>query len=243
MKQLFKALGVLVFTLLVWAVFALVWGAPTVPAPWNVIVNLADVFRHGMLGNIVASGWRILISSLLALILGVPLGIAVGYKQSVSQILSPFIYFSYPVPKLALLPVLMLLFGLGETSKVLMIFMIIFFPVVMDVTAAVRGMDREIFDVMRSFGLSGGAICRRVILPGLWPTILNSLKVTTGIALSGLFFAENYGTTQGMGYFIMNSWQKMDYLDLYTGVLILALLGFALFCIFDAIERKITSWK
>ena len=93
MKQLFKALGVLVFTLLVWAVFALVWDAPTVPAPWNVIVNLADVFRHGMLGNIVASGWRILISSLLALILGVPLGIAVGYKQSVSQILSPFIYF------------------------------------------------------------------------------------------------------------------------------------------------------
>lgn len=243
MKQIIRILGVFAFTFILWGVFAVIWNHPTVPSPWQVLGNFPAVIKHHMLANIAASFLRILWATLLALALGLPLGLIMGCHKGISQLMSPLIYFSYPVPKLALLPILMLILGLGEISKILMIFLIIFFPIVMDVNATIRAMDEDIFHVMRSFGLSGPSICFRVILPGLTPAIFNSLKVTTGIALSVLFFAENYGTTEGMGYFIMNSWQKMDYVDLYTGVLILAILGFVLFYIFDFLERKVAPWK
>ncbi|MDO4542287.1 MAG: ABC transporter permease [Bacillota bacterium] len=243
MKNIAKAVLVFFVTLGLWAFLAILYQHPTLPAPWTVIANIAAVDSQKLWLNIAASAVRVGSASLLALALGVPIGILTGYSRRWSKLLSPLIYFSYPVPKLALLPVLMLLFGLGEISKVLMIFLIIFFPIVMDITAAVRSMDRSIFETLGSYGLGSGAICLRVVLPGIVPATLNSLKVTTGIALSVLFFAENYGTTAGMGYYIMNSWQKMDYVDLYSGIFILSILGFLVFCLIDLAERRLTKWK
>ena len=243
MRNLGKICLIFGVTLGLWAGLALLYQHPTLPPPWTVLANIISDSGAALGLNILASTGRVLCATALALIFGVPCGILIGYSAKWDKYLSPFIYFSYPVPKLALLPILMLLFGLGEISKGLMIFLIIFFPVVMDVTAGVKAMDRNIFEVLRSYGVGGREICIQVIFPGVLPTILNSLKITTGIALSVLFFAENYGTTAGLGYYIMNSWQKMDYVDLYSGVLILAILGFGFFCLIDYVERRVTQWK
>jgi NitT/TauT family transport system permease protein len=189
------------------------------------------------------SALRVTASSFFALLIGVPLGIAIGYKASWDRVLSPFIYLSYPIPKLALLPIIMLLFGLGEISKTLMIFLIIFFPIVVDCAGAVKAMDKEVFMVLRAFGAGGKYICAKIVAPGIIPDILVSLKITTGIALSILFFAENFGTQTGLGYLIMTSWQKLDYVNLYTGILTLSLLGLAIFLILDILEKKLTAWK
>ncbi|MEE0777225.1 MAG: ABC transporter permease, partial [Bacillota bacterium] len=123
MKQVLKALGVLAVTFLLWGLFALIWDNPTVPSPWAVLRNIPTVFQQAMAANILASFWRIFCATVLALLLGMPLGLLIGYHKGASQVLSPLIYFSYPIPKLALLPILMLIFGLGEISKILMIFM------------------------------------------------------------------------------------------------------------------------
>ena len=243
MKNIGKFLLVFGVTVFLWFLAFGLYQHPTLPSPFAVMANLGAKLGDGLLVNLVYSCFRIFVATFFALLLGIPLGILLGYKESVHRWISPFLYFSYPVPKMALLPILMLLFGLGEISKILMIFLIIFFPVVLDTTAAVKNMDREPFQVLRAFGVSGKQICAKVIFPGLIPSIFNTLKVTTGIALSVLFFAENYGTTKGMGFYIMNSWQTMSYVDLYTGILVLSLLGFALFCLFDFIERKLTQWK
>ncbi|MEG0873726.1 MAG: ABC transporter permease [Clostridiales bacterium] len=243
MKNLGKIILIFAVTILAWFLFALFYNHPTVPSPFEVIANVATEMGNDLFINVLYSGTRIFIASFFAVIIGVPLGIAMGYKETWNRWVSPMIYFSYPIPKLALLPILMLLFGLGEVSKLLMIFMIIFFPVVMDVAAGVKSMDKEPFEVLKSYGISGKTICTHVVFPGVLPSIFNSLKVTTGIALSVLFFAENYGTTRGMGYYIMNSWQKMDYVDLYTGVLVLSIFGFIIFCFIDFLERKLTQWK
>lgn len=243
MKNLSKVVLIFGATLGLWAIASLLYNHPTLPPPWTVIANILEDFGTKMGANIAASLFRVGSATILSLILGIPLGVLVGYSYKCSSLLSPFIYFSYPVPKLALLPVLMLLFGLGEISKVLMIFLIIFFPIVMDTIAAVRSMDKSIFEILKSYGVGGRSICFRVVLPGIVPGVLNSLKVTTGIALSVLFFAENYGTVSGMGYYIMNSWQKMDYVDLYSGVLLLSVIGFIIFCLIDMGERRATRWK
>lgn len=243
MKYLLQALAVLMTAILLWWLIALLVDAPTLPSPFVVIANLVKVLPHGLLTHIIASCGRVFVSAFCALLIGIPLGILIGYKAIWHTLLSPFIYFSYPVPKLALLPVIMLLFGMGEFSKVLMIFLIIFFPVVMEVIAGVKGMDREMFEVMKSYGVRGRTICARIIFPGLWAPIINSVKVTVGIAFSVLIFAENYTTQYGVGYYIMNSWQKWAYVDLYTGVFTLALVGFIIFMALDLLEKQVTKWR
>ena len=128
----------------------------------------------------------------------------------------------------------------GVIWKQLLLF---FFPIVLDVSAAVRAVDAGLTDSLRAFGLSGWQILRGAVLPGVASPILNCLKITTGMALSVLFFAENYGTDRGLGYYILNAWQRMDYVELYTGVVALAILGFLLFLVLDAAERRVTRWK
>ena len=242
MKKLLQGFFILLFTLAIWQLLASVLNTPVFPGPvktlWHFRQNFFIMPRH-----IAYSTLRIIISIAAALLIGIPLGIAIGYSPKLRRIFSPFLYLSYPIPKLALLPVIMLLFGLGETSKIIMIFLILFFPVTMDIAASVRSMNKELFQTMHAFGLKEPDIIKHVIFPGILPDILTSLKVSIGIALSILFFAENYGTQYGLGYFIMNSWQKMNYTDLYGGIFTLAILGFFIFLLLDFIEDKVTAWK
>ncbi len=247
MKKLFDDFikGAMVFVGITVLWFMLYWLVDNVvvPQPLAVVKNFFRGLGTNLPPHIIASFLRVFFSSLLALAIGLPLGILMGYKEKVYAVAAPFLYFSYPIPKLALLPIVMLLFGLGEASKLLMIFLIIFFPIVMDISAGVRNMDQEVFNALRAFGIRNRDIRRRVVLPGLWATILHSLKISTGIALSILFFAENFGTQKGLGYFIMNSWQKLDYLNLYTGIFTLAIMGFLLFFALDLAEKQCTKWK
>ena len=243
MKKIGQGLGILLFTLVAWHIIAMILSTPVLPYPALVIRSLFSGLAGGLPLHIAYSSMRIALSVLAALVVGLPLGIAIGYSKSLSRWLSPFLYLSYPIPKLALMPVIMLLFGLGETSKTIMIFLILFFPVTVDIAGAARAMNKEVFQTMKAFGACDMAIARCIVLPGVIPAVLDSLKVSLGIALSILFFAENYGTQHGLGYFIMNSWQKMDYINLYAGILTLALMGFALFLILDFIDDKVTAWR
>jgi NitT/TauT family transport system permease protein len=243
MKKVLHGLGVLLIALLLWQILAMIVAAPMLPYPIQVLRNLAGAISGSLPLHIAYSLARICISVVISIIVGIPLGIAIGYSPLLNRLLSPFLYLSYPIPKLALLPIIMLLFGLGESSKVIMIFLILFFPITVDIAGSVRAMDKEIFQTMKAFGVGGPAIARKIILPGILPAILDSLKVSIGIALSILFFAENYGTRYGLGYHTMNSWQKMDYLDLYSGIFALSILGFILFLLLDFIYDRVTAWR
>ena len=243
MKKILRGLGVLLFALLLWQIVAMIVAAPIVPYPLHVIQNFSGSLSGNLPLHIVYSLVRICLSVFCAILIGLPLGIAIGYSPKLSRWLSPFLYLSYPIPKLALLPVIMLFFGLGDTSKVIMIFLVLFFPITVDIAGSVRSMNKEIFQTMKAFGIGDLAITRKIILPGILPSVLDSLKISLGIALSILFFAENYGTKYGLGYHIMNSWQKLDYLDLYTGIFTLSILGFILFLLLDYIYDRTTAWR
>lgn len=243
MKKLGQGLLILLFTLFVWQMLSLLLASPVLPKPGQILQNFAHTIGGRLPIHIVASFLRVACSMLAALAFGIPLGVAMGYSPRLNRLFSPLLYLSYPIPKLALLPVMMLLFGLGEISKIIMIFLILFFPVTVDIAGSVRAMDKEIFQTMRAFGAKDADIVRRIVLPGIMPAILVSLKVSVGIALSILFFAENYGTQHGLGYLIMTSWQKMDYVNLYTGIFTLSLLGFFIFLFLDWLEDRATVWK
>jgi len=242
-KRLGQILMVLSVSYALWGLLSLLWQTPVLPGPIAVTENLLRSLGQDLPWHIAYSLLRVGAATLLALSVAVPLGILLGYHESWHKILSPFIYFSYPIPKLALLPIIMLLCGLGEASKLLIVFLVIVFPILVDVYGGVAAMDKEMFQVMRSFGLSGRQICLRIILPGTVPAILTSLRVSIGIALSILFFAENYGTRHGLGYYIINSWQKMEYVNIYTGILTLSLLGLIIFLLLDTAESRLTRWR
>ena len=166
-----------------------------------------------------------------------------GYFRRADRFLSPVVYLTYPIPKIALLPILMLLAGVGELSKILMIFLIIVFQVVVAVRDAIRTLPEERYYPLYSLGASLGQIFRFVILPASLPKFITAIRVAMATAVSVLFFTETFGTQYGMGYYIMDAWLRVNYLEMYAGILVLSVMGLLLFGIIDCFEHVACRWQ
>jgi NitT/TauT family transport system permease protein len=176
----------------------------------------------------------------LTLLTAVPAGVAIGRWKSLDRILSPVLYVLYPVPKIALLPVLMLLFGLGDSSKVVIVFLVLFFQVLVSVRDAAREVPLPFLISLRSLGGTRWHALRYVLAPALMPALLSSLRVGTGTALAVLFF---FGTSVGLGWFVMESWMRMSYVDMFAGILCLGLAGLATFLLIDLLHHRLCRWQ
>jgi NitT/TauT family transport system permease protein len=154
-----------VLFLILWQIISNLLSLPIVPAPGVVFANLFAIFLPEIAAHGFYSLWRIIAGVLLSIIVGIPLGMCMGYFPKWDRLFSPLIYLTYPVPKIALLPVVMLLFGLGEISKILMIFLIIVFQVIVAVRDGVKSIPREAYYPLYSLGasfliFSGKYLCR-----------------------------------------------------------------------------------
>lgn len=232
-----------VITMLLWFMIAVILKTPIIPLPSIVIINLFRIFNSQILVHLMYSLWRIFAGVLISILIGIPIGLCMGYFKNVDKVLSPIIYFTYPIPKIALLPVVMLMFGLGDASKILMLVMIIIFQIIVSSRDAVKAIPRELYYSMISLGASKFKIFKDIVLPASAPAILTSIRISLGTAVSILFFTETFGTEYGMGYFIMDSWTRINYVDMYTGIVILSLMGFFLFIFIDILEKLICPWK
>ena len=234
--------SIIVVVILWWAVAWLI-KRPIVPYPWAVAVDIKDIFTAKMKLHALYSLQRILAGITFSILAGVPLGYLMGYYQRIDRILSPLVYFTYPVPKLALLPVVMLLFGLGETSKLIMIILIVIFQIVITSRDAVKNIPVETFRFLRSLGASKLQYLSQIIIPASLPEVLTATRLALGTAVSILFFTETFGTEHGMGYFIMDAWMRVNYLDMYAGIVVLSFIGFCIFAAIDVLEGYICRWR
>lgn len=234
--------GVFIF-LATWQVISMAVQLPIIPAPGQVAENLAAIFMSQIAIHGFYSLWRILAGVLLAVIIGIPLGLCMGYFPGWDRLLSPIVYLTYPVPKIALLPVMMLLFGLGELSKILMIFLIVVFQVIIAVRDGVKGIPKETYYPLYSLGAGFFDVFREILIPASMPKFLTALRVAMATAVSVLFFTETFGTKYGMGFFIMDAWLRVNYLEMYSGIVILSGIGLVLFGTIDYLERKNCSWQ
>jgi NitT/TauT family transport system permease protein len=233
----------LVLVILVWQVLSWLLNIPIIPSPWAVLVNIIAIFADKMDIHLVYSLGRIVAGITVSIMLGVPLGLLMGYFPKIDKVLSPLVYFTYPIPKIALLPIVMLLFGLGETSKLIMIVLIIIFQIIVTSRDAVRAIPGEIFRSLQSLGASKTQYFKEIIIPASMGDVLTATRLALGTAVSILFFTETFGTEYGMGYFIMDAWMRVNYLDMYAGIVILSLMGYVLFSVIDIIERKVSAWR
>ena len=166
-----------------------------------------------------------------------------GYFKSVNRLLNPLVYFTYPIPKTALLPVVMTLYGLGDGSKITIIVLITVFQVIVSVRDAVINLDKSNYNSLISLGASRLQLFYHVTFPAILSEILTNIRLSVGTAFSILFFAEAYGTSYGVGYFIQDAWSRINYIDMYSGIVVLSLLGLILFIIIDYVEQLTCKWK
>lgn len=229
--------------LVLWQAVSWLLDLPIVPSPGAVFMNILQIFSKQMEIHLFYSLGRILAGIAISIIFGVSLGFLMGYFARVDKIMSPLVYFTYPVPKMALLPIVMLLFGLGEASKLIMIVLIIVFQIIITARDAVKNIPQEIFRSLQSLGANQGQIFREIVIPASLPEVLTATRLALGTAVSILFFTETFGTEYGMGYFIMDAWMRVNYLDMYAGIVMLSFIGFCLFMILDMAEAWLCSWR
>ena len=225
-----------------WTAAAHLLNMPVIPPPEQVMVRLSQIFLDTIAVHSAYSFMRLSIGLLTAVLIGYPVGVVMGYFGRINRVLSPIIYLTYSIPKIALLPVVMLLFGVGELSKLLLVFFILVFQIIVTVRDAVAGIPPETYVPLRVLGASFGQMMHHIILPASLPKFITAIRVAMATAISVLFFTETFGTRYGIGYFIMDAWLRVNYLDMYAGIVVLSAIGLLLFAVFDGLERKLCRW-
>jgi sulfonate transport system permease protein len=173
---------------------------------------------------------------------GIVTGLAMGYSRAVRAALSPTFAAIYALPKVAILPLLLVIFGLGETPKVLAVAITVFFVLQINTTTGVRSLDRRIVEAGRAYGASGLPLFLHVVLPGSLPSVFSGLRLATGIGLVVITATEFVASDDGLGYLIWNSWTLFQPEDMYVGLVAVAAIGALLTGIVAAAERLALPW-
>jgi NitT/TauT family transport system permease protein len=230
--------------LILWQLAAFALQRPILPSPLLVgRVFLAEL-QHGLVGHFMASLWRVLASTALAITLAVPAGLVLGQSKSLNSFFAPLIYLIYPIPKVVFVPVVLLFLGIGDAPKIAIIFLILFFQILVLVRDQAAGLRPELIQSVRSLGAGRRAIFRFVYLPASVPAILTALRQSVGTAVAVLYVAELYATQKGLGYYIyLNGSTLFNYPAMYAGIVAMGILGLGLYFSVAWLERKLSPWQ
>lgn len=214
------------------------------PAPTTVITALADLASSGDLWlNVKASLLRILAGFIIGAVPGGVIGIAMGLNRWVRAIVNPLISATYPIPKTAIFPLIMLLFGLGESSKIALVAISVFYVILINAMAGVMQIDPIYLDVGRNLKVSRLQFFRTIALPGALPVIMAGVKLGMGVALIVLVMAEIVAPRSGIGFLIWRSWNTLVVEEMYAGLLVISVIGLLTTWLLDEAERLVVPWK
>jgi ABC-type nitrate/sulfonate/bicarbonate transport system permease component len=178
----------------------------------------------------------------LAALIFIPLGIAMGLLPRLHRTLEVVVELVRPIPPPVVIPVAMLLFGLGDGMKIFVIFFSCSWPILLNTIDGVRNIDRVLLHTAGTFGLSRGGTILKIILPAASPQIMTGLRVSLPITLILVVISEMVGSTDGIGYFILNSQRRFNVDQMYAGMLALAILGYTLNQLYFFVYRRLLAW-
>ena len=218
----------------------------------NPLIMPAPLRIFGVFSDLISSGqipWQILVSMkratagyLLAAAVFIPLGLVMGLSQRVHSLFEVVVEMLRPVPPPVVIPVAMLFFGLEDEMKIFVIFFSCAWPILLNTLDGVRSVDWVLLNTARTFGLSRPKTIRQVVLPAASPQIMTGLRVSLPITLILVVISEMVGSTDGIGYFILDSQRRFKVAQMYAGMLSLALLGYMLNQLFNLLHRVLMSW-
>jgi len=236
-------IGLLMF-FAIWQVLAWIIRRPIMPSPLEVL----PIFGASLFGNLgihfLASSGRVLAAIGVAVVTAVPIGLGLGQLPKVNRIFAPLIAIVYPIPKIVFLPVIYVLMGITDISKIFLIALIIFFHILVVVRDEAANLHPELILSVRSLGAGRRALFRYVYFPASLPAVLTALRVSVGTAIAVLFIAEQSLTTYGLGYYIViETYQVLRYPEMYAGILAMSLLGLVLYFVIYNLELKVNRYR
>jgi NitT/TauT family transport system permease protein len=236
----------LLLLLALWEIASLVvravYGSPFLPAP-SVVFRAMILNAPGLGWDFLLTGWRLVLSMLIALAIGVPVGLMIGHERILDRYLSPMIYIIYPIPQVALILFLFLLFGTGNATKVALVTLVLFFQVVVTARGAAKNLPQEHLTSVRATGATRWQVYRHVVLPASLPDILTSARVAIGLGMALLYIAETQSERGGgLGLFIS---RKIVFAreTAFAGIVAMAILGLLLYLAIDFAEHVLCRWK
>ena len=237
--EILLPLGVAVISLLAWH-GAVRWsGSDIFPTPLEVLRGLGELARQGLLLKyIVASLFRVTWGFGLAVLVGVPLGLVLGWFRLANVAFNPFIQILRPISPIAWIPVAILWFGVKDTAPIFLIFLASVFPIAVSAMAAVQNMQQVYLRAAQNFGLSGIPLFRRVILPAALPQIITGLRIALGVAWLVVVAAEMIAVNSGLGYLIIDARNAGKRYDLVVaGMVMIGLIGLVLDVLMRQLEK------
>ncbi len=214
------------------------------PPPTEILAELVRLFREENLIKDIASSMRRIGSGLLlGFAPGVALGMAMGLWAWVRAIFAPLVAITYPIPKIAILPLLLIIFGLGELSNVMVVTIGVFFLALINTYEGVRQIPKIHFEVARVYRIRKRHIFLRIVLPATLPAIFTGLKLSVGYGLILIVAAEMVAANSGIGYRIWMSWETYVIRSLYACLAMISFIGIALAIILEKLEERIVHWK
>lgn len=237
--------GIATATLLIaWHLCSIMIDRPFLPTPYDSVSALVTLFIEGKITvHVIASAYRVTLSLIIATVLAVPLGLCLGRIPAADRFFAPFLYILYPIPKVVFLPIIVVMLGLGDTPKIVLITLVVFFQILMVSRDAAKSIPQASIDSMRSLSASKLQIYCHLIFPYCLPQILTSLRITVGTAISILFFAETFASVSGIGYFILDCMTRRAYNMMYGAIICMGLLGLVAYLIVDVAEQVFCRWK
>jgi NitT/TauT family transport system permease protein len=214
------------------------------PAPSSIVSDFVDFLTSGeLVSNTLTTLGRVLIGFAIGAIPGVALGLLVGINPLVRAVLDPIVAMLYPIPKIAILPLILLIFGIGESSKYAIVAIGVFFIMLINTAAGVRQIESIYLDVARSFRISRRSFYLRVLLPGAMTNVFAGIKLSIGIAIVLAVAAEFTAAKSGLGFQIWNAWQTLQVERMYVALVMVSLLGYALTLAGNALEKLLVPWR
>ncbi|HYN88942.1 MAG TPA: 1,4-dihydroxy-2-naphthoate octaprenyltransferase, partial [Ardenticatenaceae bacterium] len=214
------------------------------PAPSEILLRTGELLRDGTLGTATAVTLRrMAVGFVVAAVPSVLVGVGMGVSRTLRLLLSPLVASLYPVPKIALVPMVVILFGLGEASKYAIVVISVFFLVAINTLAGVLNLDDRYFDIARNNGARGWDLVWTVALPGALPSILTGINLGLGFALTVIVGAELLLPQGGLGALIWQSYQLYDIPTIFAGLIVVALLGWGLNLAMLEVERQLIPWR
>ena len=234
---------------LVFAIWQACWSAGWISplflsGPSAIANQFWETLRHGtLLADMAYSGRNFILGLGLAAAAGVVLGVIIGWYRRIRFLFDPFLNALYALPRIAMIPMIIIWFGIGMWSKVFIVFMSAFFPILVNTVAGMRTVDSDLLRAARAFCATDWQIFKTLAIPGSVPFILTGIRQGVALGLIGVVVGEMFGGSQGIGFMVMYGGQTFATDTLFVGVIIIAFAGILLTYLAEKLERRFSRWR
>jgi NitT/TauT family transport system permease protein len=231
----------LLWEFLLWAGFG---DRRFIPAPSDIAVRFWELSKSGELAwHTLVTLYRVFAGFFIGAIPAIAVGLLMAMFRPVRLFFDPLVAALFPIPKVALMPLLLLAFGFGDASKIALVATAVFFPVVVNTYAGAANIDKLYWDVAKNYGASPLVLFTRVVFFGALPLIFAGLKIALAVSFVVLVAAEFVASKSGLGYLIWNSWELLQVDYMFVGIVVIGVLGLVMSVAFQELENLVIPWK